>query len=151
MERQWPKISLSGIALLLGLALLGGCGKKTTEPNNLPPPIVGKVIDASGNGVKNVSLLLSYHLDSLLVEGTPNPVPPDTPTIVNFPNPFNPTTTIRYSLPEGCWVKLWITDDCTHEIVVVLVDGYQEGGSLSIGWDGRDSEGKLAKLHKATS
>ena len=58
MEKQWGKISLLELAVLLGLTLLGGCGKKTTEPNNPPPPIRGKVIDASGKGVKDVSVLL---------------------------------------------------------------------------------------------
>jgi hypothetical protein len=49
----------------------------------------------------------------------------------NFPNPFNPSTTINYSIVEGTDVKLIIYDVSAKE-VAVLVNGYKPAGNYSI-------------------
>jgi len=46
----------------------------------------------------------------------------------NFPNPFNPSTTIRWSLAQSGNVKLKIYD-ITGKEVTTLVDGYRNAGS----------------------
>jgi len=52
----------------------------------------------------------------------------------NFPNPFNPTTTIRYDLPKAVRVSLKIYDILGRE-VVTLIDGPQDAGFKSVQWD----------------
>ena len=47
-----------------------------------------------------------------------------------YPNQFNPSTTISYSIPEDSRVKLCIYDILGKE-VAVLEDGFKSGGNYS--------------------
>ncbi len=58
----------------------------------------------------------------------------------NFPNPFNPSTDIRFSLPEDRIVDLTIYDH-RGRVVRTLVQGKLAGGDHAIIWDGRDDQG----------
>jgi hypothetical protein len=58
----------------------------------------------------------------------------------NYPNPFNPTTTINYSIPKGGNVRLEIYNSL-GEIVNILQDSYQDAGNHSIAWTGKDRIG----------
>ena len=52
----------------------------------------------------------------------------------NHPNPFNPTTTISYTIAKSSHVKLLVYN-ALGQVVAVLVDGIQAQGSYSIAWD----------------
>jgi len=58
----------------------------------------------------------------------------------NFPNPFNPSTTIQYFIPVASSVKISIYDVLGHA-VRNLVDKQQNAGSYKISWNGLDDEG----------
>ncbi len=59
----------------------------------------------------------------------------------NVPNPFNPMTTIRYDLPQGCEVALKVFD-AAGRLVRVLRDGARERADAHAAvWDGRDDSG----------
>jgi len=57
----------------------------------------------------------------------------------NYPNPFNPQTTIRYSLPEASIVRIKIYD-ISGKLVDSCVDKYQNAGHYSIEWNAKDHE-----------
>ena len=58
----------------------------------------------------------------------------------NFPNPFNPATTIQYSLPQAGPVSLKIYD-MAGQVVRHLVEQDQVAGSHQAVWDGLDKAG----------
>jgi len=61
----------------------------------------------------------------------------------NHPNPFNPTTTIRYDLPEASVVSLMIYDILGREVRTLLYTR-EEAGFKNLLWDGKDNSGNIA-------
>ena len=59
----------------------------------------------------------------------------------NYPNPFNPSTTIMYDLPETGFTRLLIYDLLGRE-VVTLVKKDMKAGYYSTRWDGRNQYGQ---------
>ncbi|MCX6152247.1 MAG: T9SS type A sorting domain-containing protein [Ignavibacteriales bacterium] len=56
----------------------------------------------------------------------------------NYPNPFNPTTTISYNLPEEGRITIKIFDILGRE-VRTLVNDFKNTGSYSAVWDSKDN------------
>ncbi len=52
----------------------------------------------------------------------------------NYPNPFNPVTSIEYGLPEAEFIHLSVYD-VRGRLVDVLVDGHMEAGWHAVTWD----------------
>ena len=59
----------------------------------------------------------------------------------NFPNPFNPITTIKYSLKEDKYIELVIYNSLGQEIRT-LVNTYIEAGMHTVKWDGKNNNGQ---------
>lgn len=51
----------------------------------------------------------------------------------SYPNPFNPTTTIDYQIPEAVWVNISIYNT-RGELVKTLIDEFKDRGSYEIQW-----------------
>ena len=59
----------------------------------------------------------------------------------NFPNPFNPITTLSYDLPKDSDVRLTVYDMLGQE-VITLVNSNQQAGFKSVQWNATDPMGR---------
>jgi hypothetical protein len=62
----------------------------------------------------------------------------------NVPNPFNPTTVIRYDVPAGGGKVTLRVYDVSGKLVRTLVDGVESPGQKSARWDGANERGEHA-------
>jgi hypothetical protein len=117
---------------------LPGAGTYMIMPAYLPPlgyvfedvPITVTLAD---NEDRQLNLVLNYTIVS------DNEDKPDVPKSVelhpNYPNPFNPTTTIGFSLPTTSHVKLTVYD-ITGRVVRTVLNQVMSSGSHTIQFDG---------------
>ncbi len=59
----------------------------------------------------------------------------------NYPNPFNPETTLRFSLAAAGPARLCVYN-LKGQLVRVLADSQMPAGSHSLVWDGKDDQGR---------
>ncbi len=69
------------------------------------------------------------------LDAIPGGVPQSVQVDQNFPNPFNPSTTIRYGIPRKSHVTLTLFD-LTGRKVATLVDGEEDAGYHLVRLDG---------------
>ncbi len=89
------------------------------------------------------NLLLTATIASISVvdvEKQPNIVPATYQLFDNYPNPFNPSTSIRYSVPVQSRIRLRVFDLIGRE-VASLVDEQQAPGNYAVNWHGTDNAG----------
>jgi hypothetical protein len=97
---------------------------------------VGTIIVATeGNvGAKNINVQITF-------DEAPE-LPVDYSLKQNFPNPFNPTTDVQFSVPETGTVKIQIYNTLGQE-VRTLFTGTMERGTRVVRFDGRDNNGSV--------
>jgi hypothetical protein len=71
---------------------------------------------------------------------------PNAPTTFNleqnFPNPFNPSTTVRYTVPEASQVTVMVYD-LLGNLVSTLVNDQQQAGSYEVQWNATNDQGDV--------
>ena len=67
-------------------------------------------------------------------------VPTTTALLGNYPNPFNPSTTFRYTLSEPNQVSLNVYS-MLGQLVKTIVNEQQAEGQYEATWDGRNETG----------
>ena len=68
-------------------------------------------------------------------------IPEELPVLHSFPNPFNPSTTIEFTLPESGFTTLSIYNISGQKVRELVAD-HMTAGAHSLIWDGRDDSGK---------
>jgi hypothetical protein len=94
------------------------------------------------DGKANV-YLIKTEPDSLGISNENSEIPESKKPILyqNFPNPFNPSTTIKYSIAQKSKSSLKIYN-INGELVKILVDKINEAGTYSVNWDGLNDGGR---------
>ncbi len=93
--------------------------------------------ERDGVWIDDVDIVVSYNVVS--VEDI-NALPVTYELAQNFPNPFNPSTVIRYSLPEKSSIKLHIYNSL-GELVTTLVDEVKPAGRYEVKWNAQVASG----------
>ncbi len=105
-----------------------------------------KVRDPARSGVSISSLQTadgSWEVDTQIdLDRGVGTAPRTTGLIGNTPNPFNPTTVIRYRLSEAASVTLQVID-VSGRVVRTLVDGARPAGESEVVWNGRNDAGQI--------
>jgi len=91
------------------------------------------------------------------VENQGEAIPTEFALYYNHPNPFNPTTIIKYDLPQTSYVKL-VVYNVMGQKVATLVDGVVEAGRHQMIWEAKDlssgiyfykiTAGNFTQMHK---
>jgi hypothetical protein len=95
------------------------------------------------NAAADRNLLMQRVIDWLVPGGStaaPDELPVPAALYQNVPNPFNPQTTIAFSLPAEAHVRVEVYD-MTGRLVTVLADEVRTAGEHHVVWDGRDADG----------
>ena len=109
-----------------------------------PTNILGHVIVAAeaGSVVLDGFVLNETDMGGSVVLKNDDQMLPAEFTLGNaYPNPFNPTTTIAFALPEASQVRLRVFNMLGRE-VRTLADGLFEAGSHTVMWDATDQSGQ---------
>jgi len=73
--------------------------------------------------------------------GVPSEIPAVTSLADNFPNPFNPSTRLKFSLKAKGHVSMRIYD-VSGRLVRILIDEVQDAGAYEAVWDGTNDGGR---------
>ena len=87
-----------------------------------------------------------FIVDDVIVKGATDADDPTVPALktalnINYPNPFNPETTISYSLKQGENVKIEVYN-IKGQLVRTLVNEEQAAGNHKVVWTGVDNNNR---------
>ena len=83
---------------------------------------------------------LDTPVQTLGIEHDGSDIPKEFSLVGNYPNPFNPTTTIVFRLPENSEVTIEIFD-IIGRLVKTFYNGTQKPGEYLLSWDGTNDNG----------
>ena len=98
--------------------------------------IDGELINIEGEG----NILINGNVNDLLLQRI-SIVPEIFTLLKSFPNPFNPVTTITYTIPEDSYIQLDVFS-VNGKMIKHLENSFKLQGNYSVSWDGKDMIGK---------
>ncbi|MFZ0390677.1 MAG: carboxypeptidase regulatory-like domain-containing protein, partial [Calditrichia bacterium] len=107
---------------------------------NMDTTVVANMVVSSDPNVGEEIIPVSMHVVSTGMND-PEALPTVFALSQNFPNPFNPTTTIKYQLPQAVDVRLEIYNVLGQK-VRTLVNNRMDVGRYEVTWDGQNDLGQ---------
>ena len=143
----------AGVAALLLSGCPGARPMQIRDAMRLTASQASSPDNLLGWGILNASAALDYLKASDSASATP---PPAFRLEPNYPNPFNPSTVIRYLLPAPAFVTLRVYD-LSGRAVRLLVNRDEPAAPHAVVWDASDDAGRrlpsgvyLYRLHAAS-
>jgi len=65
-------------------------------------------------------------------------------SLSNYPNPFNPRTTVSYTVPSRGRVTVSVYDTRGSRVATLIDNEERDAGAHRADWDGRDDRGVVA-------
>ena len=110
-------------------------------PNILTEEAQVKIVqDNVGDDYEEISSSFTIQEQSLDVHGS-NSISNIPYLLQNFPNPFNPTTNIQFTIPYESEVTLSVFDLLGNKVATILQDRI-DSGVHQVTWDGRNQFGE---------
>lgn len=148
---KWREYAFNGLAQILFSANNGATWTVIAEhqeaagenywlvPNVISNQCLIKVQDTVDGNPWDQSNAVFRIVSGGLAKETAEPgvLPTEFALYPNFPNPFNPTTTLTFALPEAGQISLRVFDLQGRE-TALLTEGYYEAGTHQVTFDGKD-------------
>jgi len=122
-------------------AIIGRDVIRTPEMTLMTMTLKAKVDAPDEISISDASLIDANRELFKAIIGGPTELPVEFSLSQNFPNPFNPTTTISFSLPEAGHVKLAVYNLLGQEVRSLMVGDLNPGTYKAI-WNSRDNLGR---------
>lgn len=104
-------------------------------------------IAVANSGLDNITVLMNDGSGGFMTgvnsENQFSQLPEDYSLSDNYPNPFNPGTIIKYSIPTKSHVSIDVVNILGQK-VVTLVNEIKPAGNYQISWNGNDTKGNKA-------
>jgi hypothetical protein len=133
---------------VVGYGLTDDAGRYLMD--GIPPGQLALVVDCEGYngaqqpltiGVADYYASWDFALDVTTAVTAPPALPAAYALAQNFPNPFNPSTRIRFSLPTVSTVSLNVYNLLGQD-VTTLISGVLPAGEQTAVWNGKDASGR---------
>jgi hypothetical protein len=152
VSRQTLTVLSASVAFIS--ILLPACQKSTDPTEDLENRLYISLTDADNNQPESVGLhfcldyscfyqkrMLSNSQSAGIIQ------PAEFALYQNFPNPFNPQTTIAFAMPQVSSVTLQILDGSDSTVIKTLVNGNLPAGYHQVLWDGTNDAGDYVTNH----
>jgi len=97
--------------------------------------IVYSVSEGLGSVDEPYEFIANYYVNSIA-----HTVPEKFEFLKNYPNPFNNSTNIRFSVLNGALIQISVFD-LAGNLVIVLVNERKPAGDYIVPWNGKDNMG----------
>ncbi|MCY3789547.1 MAG: T9SS type A sorting domain-containing protein [Gemmatimonadetes bacterium] len=131
-DQDWSAFTGSSEAITLHRNITVPSGRTLTIESGLSINKNGYTITSTG-GTINGSTAKSVAVTGPSAAAT---------TLSVAPNPSNPSTTIRFNLPQPTAVSLSIYDMLGQRVHTLISNEYRQAGNYSVVWNGRDRTGQ---------
>ena len=132
-DQDWSAFTGSSQAITLHQDITVPSGRTLTIESGLSINTNGHTITSTGGTINGTVPAKSVTVTD----------PSTTPTTLSVaPNPSNPSTTIRFNLPQPTAVSLSIYDLLGQRIYTLISNEYRQAGNYSVVWNGRDLAGR---------